>query len=289
MHIEQRPITSIQPYEKNPRHNAQAVEAVARSIRAFGFRQPIVVDEFGVIVVGDTRYKAALRLSLDFGGINTCGVFLAEDPASKDLFVYREYRPFQGGGGGTKTARQHVEALLAGEPKLPMAVGGARSEQNWREEFCAAGLPVMEPEILDSTTAARNSSSVEVGISRVYAAINAGKVRFFDHLHGLLDEIESYSRKTDERGEPTDEIEDKESYHGLDSLRYIVGHLRRPTDARWVIGLPDPRAGQGSLIAQAPEGVFIDPRGDWRSSDKRLNERVKNAIGIRKLMECEDF
>ena len=39
-------------------------------------------------------------------------------------------------------------------------------------------------------------------------------------------------------------------------------------DARWQIGLPDPRAGQRSLIARAPEGVFLDPRGEWRSSDK---------------------
>ena len=55
----------------------------------------------------------------------------------------------------TKTARQHVEAILAGEPKIPYAVGGAKSEQNWREEFRAAGLPVLEPEVMDSTTTAR--------------------------------------------------------------------------------------------------------------------------------------
>ena len=64
MLIEERPITSIRPYADNPRINDQAVEAVAASIRAFGFRQPIVVDENDVIIVGHTRYKAALRLGL---------------------------------------------------------------------------------------------------------------------------------------------------------------------------------------------------------------------------------
>jgi site-specific DNA-methyltransferase (adenine-specific) len=59
-----RDITSIKPYPHNPRHNDQAVAAVAASIRAFGFRQPLVLDEEGVIVVGDTRYKAALQLGL---------------------------------------------------------------------------------------------------------------------------------------------------------------------------------------------------------------------------------
>ena len=45
MHVEMRPIDTIRPYENNPRLNDAAVDAVAASIRAFGFRQPIVVDE----------------------------------------------------------------------------------------------------------------------------------------------------------------------------------------------------------------------------------------------------
>jgi site-specific DNA-methyltransferase (adenine-specific) len=64
MHVEMRPIGSIRPYEDNPRLNDAAVDAVAASIRAFGFRQPIVVDEQGVIIVGHTRYKAAVKLGL---------------------------------------------------------------------------------------------------------------------------------------------------------------------------------------------------------------------------------
>src|SRR5947209_5888857 len=65
MKVQVRPITSIRPYDRNPRLNDQAVDAVAASIREFGFRQPIVVDEEGVIIVGHTRYKAALKLGLD--------------------------------------------------------------------------------------------------------------------------------------------------------------------------------------------------------------------------------
>src|SRR5215831_10375007 len=64
MQIEMRRIDNIRPYENNPRLNDAAVDAVAASIREFGFRQPIVVDEAGVIIVGHTRYKAALKLRL---------------------------------------------------------------------------------------------------------------------------------------------------------------------------------------------------------------------------------
>ncbi|HTU18560.1 MAG TPA: DNA modification methylase [Gemmataceae bacterium] len=65
MHVEMRKVADIKLYPHNPRHNDHAVEAVAASIREFGFRQPLVLDEDSVIVVGSTRYKAALKLGLD--------------------------------------------------------------------------------------------------------------------------------------------------------------------------------------------------------------------------------
>src|SRR3954467_15568559 len=62
MQIEMWSIDRVKPYDKNPRINDAAVDAVARSLQEFGWRQPIVVDEAGVIIVGHTRYKAALKL-----------------------------------------------------------------------------------------------------------------------------------------------------------------------------------------------------------------------------------
>ena len=64
MKIELRNVSDIKPYDNNPRHNDAAVDAVAKSISDFGFRQPIVVDAEGVIVVGHTRWKAAKKLGL---------------------------------------------------------------------------------------------------------------------------------------------------------------------------------------------------------------------------------
>jgi len=64
MEVEHRSIEDVQPYENNPRVNDEAVDAVAASLREFGFRQPIVVDEDGVIIAGHTRFKAAQKLGL---------------------------------------------------------------------------------------------------------------------------------------------------------------------------------------------------------------------------------
>jgi len=64
MNVTTRDINEIKPYEANPRINDAAVDAVAASLKEFGFRQPIVVDADGVIIVGHTRWKAAKKLGL---------------------------------------------------------------------------------------------------------------------------------------------------------------------------------------------------------------------------------
>ncbi len=84
MNIELRPLAEIKPYEKNPRINDAAVDAVAESIRRFGFRQPIVVDTEGVIVVGHTRWKAARKL-----GLASVPVHVATDLTPEQARAYR--------------------------------------------------------------------------------------------------------------------------------------------------------------------------------------------------------
>lgn len=84
MQIEERPLESIRPYDHNPRVNDPVVDAVAASIQQFGFRQPIVVDEQDVIIVGHTRYKAALKL-----GLKTVPVHVATGLTPEQIKAYR--------------------------------------------------------------------------------------------------------------------------------------------------------------------------------------------------------
>lgn len=79
-----RSISKIKPYANNPRKNDGAVDAVAASIKEFGFRQPIVVDNDGVIVVGHTRWKAAQSL-----GIDKVPVHVATDLTPEQCRAYR--------------------------------------------------------------------------------------------------------------------------------------------------------------------------------------------------------
>jgi ParB family transcriptional regulator, chromosome partitioning protein len=56
-------VSSLLPYEFNPRKNAEAIEAVKNSIKSFGYLVPIVVDENNVIVAGHTRHAALQQLA----------------------------------------------------------------------------------------------------------------------------------------------------------------------------------------------------------------------------------
>ena len=84
MLIELRPIYQIKPYPGNPRQNDEAVDAVAASIKEFGWRVPIVVDAEGVIICGHTRWKAALKL-----GLKTVPVHVATDLSPEKVRAYR--------------------------------------------------------------------------------------------------------------------------------------------------------------------------------------------------------
>ena len=77
-------IDKIKPYENNPRDNDNAVEGVAKSIKAYGWQQPIVVDKDNIIIVGHTRYRAAQKL-----GMKTVPVLVADKLNEQQVKAYR--------------------------------------------------------------------------------------------------------------------------------------------------------------------------------------------------------
>ncbi|WP_372723888.1 DNA modification methylase [Novipirellula sp.] len=84
MQVEIWSLDRIKPYESNPRINDDAVADVVQSINEFGFRQPIVVDTDGVIIVGHTRFKAAKFLNLA-----EVPVHVAKDMEPESVRAYR--------------------------------------------------------------------------------------------------------------------------------------------------------------------------------------------------------
>lgn len=171
-------------------------------------------------------------MGLDFGPVNTAAVFLAERPEDKHLFLYRTYH------AGGRTAKQHAVAMMEGEPKhrLPLAYGGSRSEQEWRNDFTAAGLPVAPSPIID----------VEIGILRVWGVHKRDEMTVFTDLDEYRAQKLSYSRELDANDEVTEAIKDKHAYHILDAERYILSSIRPGADQ--LSGNP------GSLVRETGSG-----------------------------------
>ncbi len=65
LQIEMWTLDRIRPYENNPRNNDKAVDAVAASIKEFGFLAANCCRHDSVIIVGHTRLKAAQKLGLE--------------------------------------------------------------------------------------------------------------------------------------------------------------------------------------------------------------------------------
>lgn len=78
------PLSEIKPYENNPRYNESAVDAVAQSIKEFGFKNPIIVDKHKVIIAGHTRYKASQQL-----GLEEVPCIIASDLTDQQAKAYR--------------------------------------------------------------------------------------------------------------------------------------------------------------------------------------------------------
>jgi ParB-like chromosome segregation protein Spo0J len=85
MNIREVPLHEIKPYENNAKeHPVAQLEAIANSIKGFGFRQPLVLDKNNVIVVGHARYEAAAAL-----GLETVPCEYADDLSEDEVNAYR--------------------------------------------------------------------------------------------------------------------------------------------------------------------------------------------------------
>ena len=64
MKIIEMDISEVIPYANNPRDNSKAIDAVAASIREFGFKVPVVIDRNNILITGHTRLEAARKLGI---------------------------------------------------------------------------------------------------------------------------------------------------------------------------------------------------------------------------------
>lgn len=84
MQIQYFKVGDLQPYKNNPRKNDKAVDAVANSIKEFGFKVPIIIDKNNEIIAGHTRLKAAKKL-----GLKEVPCIIADDLTKEQVKAFR--------------------------------------------------------------------------------------------------------------------------------------------------------------------------------------------------------
>ena len=84
LNVTQMKVSDLVEYENNPRKNDDAVNAVARSIKEFGFKVPVIIDSNNVIIAGHTRVKACKQL-----GITEVPCVIADDLTEDQIKAFR--------------------------------------------------------------------------------------------------------------------------------------------------------------------------------------------------------
>lgn len=105
-------LEDIKPYPNNPRHNENAVEAVAESIRQCSYVQPIIVDEDHVVLAGHTRLKA-----LELLGVPAADVIVVEglDDETKRKYRYLDNKTGEAAEWDLKKLEEELEELNLGD------------------------------------------------------------------------------------------------------------------------------------------------------------------------------
>ncbi len=153
-------------------------------------------------------------------GVDPTGAYIAAlwgayDPQNGTLHIYREYeQPF----GITISGHAENILQLSKDETIWRYFGGGPSERQQRTDYAGWGLPLEAPLVTD----------VWSGIDRVAQLFEARALFIHDCCVGLISEIGTYRRVVDKNGLQTDTIENKENFHLLDCLRYLIVGLLGP-------------------------------------------------------------
>lgn len=77
-------INKLKQYKNNPRHNKESIKLVAESIKQFGFKIPIIIDDKFEIIAGHTRLEASKYL-----GLKKVPVIIASDLDEEQVKAFR--------------------------------------------------------------------------------------------------------------------------------------------------------------------------------------------------------
>lgn len=110
MNIEELPVGSLRPYERNARtHSKRQIRQIARSIEQFGFCNPVLIDDEKQIIAGHGRVEAAKLLGMD--GVPTLRLSHLSD-AQKRAYILADNRLAEKAGWDKQILQIELQGLI---------------------------------------------------------------------------------------------------------------------------------------------------------------------------------
>lgn len=152
----------------------------------------------------------------DFGPDNPAALFTAQDPATGNFYHFVEYLP-----GAGISVYERVEAFKTQMKGFNVLrrVGGSPQEDETRQAYNAHGWIISASKI----------KHVEPQIDKVVGMHQLNKIYVFRDLVHYLDEKRTFSRKLDESGQVTMEIDNEAKFHLMACERYLLSDFTPET------------------------------------------------------------
>lgn len=120
--VVERPIHELTPHDKNPRtHSKRQIEQIAKSIKRFGFVNPVLLDKNGNIIAGHGRIEAAKSLGLV--SVPTLDIGAMSD-AERRAYIVADNRLAELAGWDSELLGLELEAILEAMPDFDIGAIG---------------------------------------------------------------------------------------------------------------------------------------------------------------------
>lgn len=133
--VVERLINELKPHDKNPRtHSKRQIEQIAKSMKRFGFVNPVLLDQDGNILAGHGRIEAARSLGLE--SVPTLDIGSMSD-AERRAYIVADNRLAELAGWDHELLGLEMEAILAAIPDFD--VGAIGFDDGELDALLAAG------------------------------------------------------------------------------------------------------------------------------------------------------
>lgn len=147
----ERKLSDLVPYKNNPRlHRPEQIKQIAKSINAYGFINPVLIDPTGEIIAGHARYEAAVLL-----GLETLPTLTIAHLTKAKRHAYRiaDNKLAESGSWSIDQLKIEVDMIVSLDASFDMTLTGFEErELNLSLDVAAANDAAPEPELPEVDT-----------------------------------------------------------------------------------------------------------------------------------------